>query len=76
MTKDSDLGLHQSVDDGLQGLVPIAGQHPFKVLRAVLQGFGDCHIQVVVRLLCCQVLCLHIILRKDSHIKIVNHIIL
>lgn len=55
-TGDSHLGLHEPVDDGLECLVPIAGQHPLKVLRAVLQGFSHRHIQVVVRLLCGQVL--------------------
>jgi len=57
MTSASHLSLHQSVDNGLQGLMPVAGQHSLKVLRAVLQCFGHCNIQVVVVLLCCQVLC-------------------
>lgn len=52
----SDLGLHQPVDDGLQRLVPVAGQNPLEVLRAMLQGFSHRHIQVVVRLFRRQVL--------------------
>lgn len=52
----SDLSLHQPVDDGLQRLVPVAGQNPLEVLRAVLQGFGHRHVQVVVGLLRRQVL--------------------
>lgn len=56
MRRTPHLGLHQSVDDGLQGFVPVARQHPFKVLRAMLQSLGDRHIQVVVRLLGRQVL--------------------
>ena len=50
------LGLHQPVDDGLQRLGAVAGQHALKVLRAVLQGLGHRHVQVVVVLLRCQVL--------------------
>lgn len=56
LTRTDHLGLHEPVDDGLQGLVPVARQHPFKVLRAMLQGLGHRHVQVVVRLLGRQVL--------------------
>lgn len=59
MSCASHLCLHQSVDDGLQALVSVARQHSLKVLRAVLQGFGHRHVQIIVRLLCCQILCEH-----------------
>ena len=56
MIHPSHLSLYQSVDNGLQRLMPVAGQYSLKVLRAVLQGFGHCHIQVVVCFFCCQIL--------------------
>lgn len=56
VTIQSDLGLHQPVDDGLQRLMPVASQNPLEVLRAMLQGFSHRHVQVIVRLLRRQVL--------------------
>lgn len=53
------LRLHQPVDDGLQGLTPVAREDALKVLGTVLQRLGDRQVQVVVGLLGRQVLDRH-----------------
>lgn len=50
------LGFYQSGDDGFKGLMSVAGQDSLKVLRAMLQRLGHSHVQVVVCLLCSQIL--------------------
>ena len=55
--------LHDAVHNDLQCFQFVALHDPFKVLGSVSESLGDRHVQVVVGLLCCQVLFTHITLR-------------
>ena len=53
---DTHLGLDYPVHDGFHCFQSVALHHALKVLGAVSEGLGHRHVQVVVGLLCCQVL--------------------
>lgn len=55
-SEDVYLCLDNAVDDGVQGLVGVALDHALHVTRASADGLLHAHVQVVVRLLSCQVL--------------------